>query len=136
MLLGKAGAGSQRAASESVSDVVELKEPSPGGQAAQRRSPLERAVLVPIGAALLALEELIGVASALTDAEKASRELLHFEERGMRARAHVGELIHHHRARVADELELQIEQARGRVNGLAEKGTGLASKIRPHLPTE
>jgi hypothetical protein len=99
------------------------------------RNPIERALLVPVGAALLALEELIGVARALTDAEKAGRELLHFEERGMRARAHVEGLMHHHRGRLADRLELQIEQTRGRVNDLAAKGTGIASKIRPDLPT-
>jgi hypothetical protein len=96
-----------------------------------RRSPIERAVLVPVGAALLALEELIGVASTLVDAEKAGRELLHFEERGMRARAHVEGLVHHHRGRLADRLELQIEQTRGKVNDLASKGSGIASKIRP-----
>jgi hypothetical protein len=101
---------------------------------APRRSPLERAVLVPVGAALLALEELVAVASALTDAEKAGRELLHFEERGMRARAHVEDLVHHHRGRLADRLELQIDQTRGRVDGLASHGKGITSRIRPHVP--
>jgi hypothetical protein len=104
-------------------------------QATPRHNPLERAVLVPVGAALLALEELIGVASALVDGEKAGRELLHFEERGMRARAHVEGLVHHHRGRLADRLELEIEQTRGRVNDLASHGTKIASKIRPDLPT-
>jgi hypothetical protein len=100
------------------------------------RNVIERAVLVPVGAALLAAEELLGLATALTDAEKAGRELLHFEERGMRARAHVEGLVHHHRGRLADNLELQIEQTRNRVNGLAARGSGIASKIRPHVPTQ
>jgi hypothetical protein len=52
----------------------------------------------------------------------------------MRARAHVEQLVQHHRGRLADRLELQIEQTRGKVNDLASKGTGVASKIRPHLP--
>jgi hypothetical protein len=99
-----------------------------------RRSPLERAVLVPVGAALLALEELIGVAAAFADAEKAGRELLHFEERGVKARAHVEGLLHHHRGQLADRLELRIEQSRSRVDGLASHGKGVASRIRPHLP--
>ena len=102
----------------------------------RQRNVIERAVLVPVGAALLAAEELLAVATTLTDAEKAGRELLHFEERGMRARAHVEGLVHHHRGRLADNLELQIEQTRSRVNGLAAKGSGIASKIRPHVPTQ
>lgn len=102
---------------------------------AQKRNPIERAVLVPVGAALLAAEELIALAATLSDAEKAGRELLHFEERGMRARAHVDQLLHHHRGRLADNLELRIEQTRGRLNDLATTGTGIASKIRPHVPT-
>jgi hypothetical protein len=101
---------------------------------AARRNPLERAVLVPVGAALLALEELVAVASAFTDAEKAGRELLHFEERGMRARAHVEGLVHHHRGRLADRLELRIDQTRGTVDDLASQGKGITSRIRPHLP--
>ena len=101
---------------------------------APRRNPLERAVLVPVGAALFALEELVAVVSAFTDAEKAGRELLHFEERGMRARARVEELVHHHRGRLADRLELQIDQTRGTVDGLASQGKGITSRIRPHLP--
>ncbi len=102
---------------------------------ASQRNPLERALLVPLGAALLAIEELIGVASALGDAERAGRELLHFEERGMKARAHVEEMMHDHRGRIADRLELNIERTRGRLNELAAKGTGIASKIRPEMPT-
>ena len=52
------------------------------------------------------------VVSAFTDAEKAGRELLHFEERGMRARARVEELVHHHRGRLADRLELDMRDPR------------------------
>jgi hypothetical protein len=99
------------------------------------RSRLERAVLVPLGAALTMVEELIAVASALVDDEKAGRELLHFEERGVRARAHVAGLVSHHRGRLADRLELRIEQTRGRVDDLASSGHAVASKIRPKLPT-
>jgi hypothetical protein len=92
-------------------------------------------VLVPVGVALTALEELIALAGALVDDEKAARELLHFEERGVRARAHVEGLVNHHRGRLADRLEQRIEQTRGHVNGLASNGHGIASKIRPKLPT-
>jgi hypothetical protein len=114
---------------------VELAVQHESEESAQRRNPIERAVLVPVGAALLAAEELIGLAATLTDAEKAGQELLHFEERGMRARAHVDRLVQHHRGRVADNLESRIEQTRGRINDLASKGTGIASKIRPQVPT-
>jgi hypothetical protein len=117
-----------------VGDSTDVQAQHTDDASEHRRNPFERALLVPVGAALLALEELIGVAAALTDAEKAGRELLHFEERGMRARAHVEGLVHHHRGRVADQLELQIEQTRNKVDGLASKGNGIASKIRPHLP--
>jgi predicted component of type VI protein secretion system len=101
---------------------------------ARGRGPLERAILVPVGAALLALEQLLGVASALVDAEKAGRELLHFEERGIRARSHVEGLVHHHRHRAADNLEQRIEQTRTHVNKLATKSHSITSKIRPHMP--
>jgi hypothetical protein len=121
-----APAESEAAVSEQTGTAVET---------ASKRNPLERAVLVPVGAALLAAEELLALAHALTDAEKAGRELLHFEERGMRARAGVEELLHHHRARLADGLEQRIEQTRVHVNKLATKGTGIASKIRPDMPT-
>ena len=112
-------------------DDIAVKAPEAG---ADRRRPLERALLVPVGAALLALEEVVAVATTLTDAEKAGRELLHFEERGMRARAHVEGLVHHHRGRLADRLELQIEQTRSRVDDLASHGKGITSRIRPHVP--
>ena len=105
------------------------------GEQPARRNPLERAILVPVGAALLAAEELIAIAHALTDAEKAGRELVHFEERGMRARHDVEGILHHHRARLADTLESRIEQTRSNVNKLATKGSGIASKIRPQVPT-
>jgi hypothetical protein len=120
----------------SVGEPTEVATQYAAAEPAHRRSPIERAVLVPVGAALLAAEELIAVASALMDAEKAGRELLHFEERGMRARAHVEGLVHHHRGRLADSLELRIEQTRGHVNDVATKGNGFISKIRPHLPKE
>jgi predicted component of type VI protein secretion system len=101
---------------------------------ARGRGPLERAILVPVGAALLALEELLGVATTLADTEKAARELLHFEERGVRARSHVEGLVHHHRHRAADNLEQRIEQTRTHVNELATKSHSITSKIRPHMP--
>jgi hypothetical protein len=112
-------------------DDIAVQEPE---APADRRNPLERALLVPVGAALLALEEVVAVATALTDAEKAGRELLHFEERGMRARAHVEGLVQHHRGRLADGLELRIEQTRSRVDDLASHGRGITSRIRPDVP--
>jgi len=99
-----------------------------------RRGLLERAVLVPTGAVLLAAEELLGLAATLVDAEKAGRELLHFEERGIRAREHVEHLVHHHRHRLADRLDLRIEQARNHLNDLASKSGEITSKIRPEVP--
>jgi hypothetical protein len=131
----RAGATGGAAQSETnVGDSTDVELHHTDASPEHRRSPIERAVLVPVGAALLAVEELIGVATALTDAEKAGRELLHFEERGVRARAHVEGVLHHHRGRLADQLELQIEQTRNKVNGLASKGSGIASKIRPQMP--
>ena len=71
---------------------------------------------------------------ALYAAKKAGRELLHFEERGIRARSHVEGLVHHHRHRAADNLEQRIEQTRTHVNKLATKSHSITSKIRPHMP--
>ena len=110
-------------------------ETSPSGApVASQRNPIERALLIPVGAVLVALEEILATASALRDAEKAGRELLRFEERGMKARSHVEGILHEHRGRIADRLEQRIEQDRGRLNDLASKGTGIASKIRPQMP--
>ncbi|MGD0198731.1 MAG: hypothetical protein ABSC56_12600 [Solirubrobacteraceae bacterium] len=114
---------------------MELSQTAEHGQQAVRRGTLERAVLVPVGAALTIAEELLGLAATLADAEKAGRELLHFEERGARARAHVERLTHHHRNRLADQLDVRIAQARTQVDDLASKSGGIASKIRPHMPT-
>lgn len=112
-----------------------LPEPTEASSTAGSRHILERAILVPAGALLLAAEELIGLAATLADAEKAGRELVHFEERGQRARAHVEHLVHHHRGRAADRLDDRIERARHELNALASRGKGISSKIRPHVPT-
>ena len=113
----------------------DLPEPTRAGGSTGSRNIFERAILVPVGALLLATEELIGVATALTDAEKATRELVHFEERGRRAQADVARLAHHHRGRVADGLDDQIERARRELDALAERSKGISSKIRPKVPT-
>jgi hypothetical protein len=115
--------------------VNDLPEPTDGGSTAGSHQFLERAILVPAGALLLAAEELIGVAATLTDAEKAGRELVHFEERGQRARAHVEHLVHHHRERAADQIDDRIEHARQQLNALASKSKGISSMIRPQVPT-
>jgi hypothetical protein len=109
--------------------------PEPTQHPTSSRSILERAVLVPTGAVLLAAEELLGVAALLVDAEKAGRELLHFEQRGARARAHAEHLLHHHRGRAADRLDQRIEHARRQLNAFAEKSKEISSKIRPEVPT-
>jgi chaperonin cofactor prefoldin len=114
--------------------VNSLPEPTEASEDRLRHM-LERAILVPTGALLMVVEEVIGVAATLADAEKAGRELVHFEERGRRARAHVEHLVHHHRGRVADRLDDRIERARHELNALASRGKGVSSKIRPHLPT-
>lgn len=109
-----------------------LPEPTEASSTSTRpRDLLERAILVPAGALLLAAEELIGLAATLADAEKAGRELVHLEERGRRARSHVEHLVHHHRGRAADQLDERIDRAHGRVGALAAKGKGISSKIRP-----
>lgn len=113
-----------------------LPEPTPQMSPISSRSFLERAALVPAGALLLAAEELVGIAATLTDAEKAGRELVHFEERGVRARSQVERLMHHHRSRAADGLDQQIEQARRQLSSLAARGKGISSKIRPEMPTK
>lgn len=113
----------------------DLPEPPEHSSQSSARGLLERAVLVPTGAVLLAAEELLGVAATLADAEKAGRELLHFEERGARARRDVQRLMHHQRGRVADTLDERIEQARLQLNQLAARGKGISSKIRPEMPT-
>jgi len=115
--------------------VNDLAEPMERTSTGSSRSLVERAVLVPAGAVLLAAEEIIGVAAALTDAERAGRELLHFEERGARARTHVERLLHDQRGRVADQLDQRIEQARHHLTVLAARSKGISSKIRPEVPT-
>ena len=63
------------------------------------------------------------------------RAVLHFEQRGARARAHAEHLLHHHRGRAADRLDQRIEHARRQLNAFAEKSKEISSKIRPEVPT-
>jgi hypothetical protein len=116
--------------------VNDLPEPVEQRNLTGSRGLLERAVLVPAGAVLLAAEEVLGLAATLADAEKAGRELLHFEQRGARARRDVQRLMHHQRGRVADRLDTRIEHARLQLNEFAAKGKGISSKIRPQMPTK
>jgi hypothetical protein len=118
----------------SVTDLVEQLVDDGAAQA--RRSVLERAVLVPAGALLVAAEDLLGLAATLADAEKAGRELAHFEERGARARTDFERIVRHHRGRLADRLDLRIDQARNYLNAGLSKSGGITSKIRPQMPKQ
>lgn len=104
---------------------------------AKRPSPAERALLIPVGAALIARERLASevgdtIASYNTSA-KASAQLRKFERRGTTARNRVERELRKTRVRV----ERELRQTRGRVEHELTRrrrdGEELASRVQERL---
>ena len=113
--------------------------PQKGVALGRVRTLAERAVLVPVGAALLAGEELLGVLAALASPDKADAQLHEFEQRGLLARDRIEQELRHRRSQLASECGPSAqrigEQLRNRMREMASQGNKIASKIQAQMPT-
>jgi hypothetical protein len=106
---------------------------------ARVRTLAERAVLVPVGAALLAGEELIGVLVTLASSDKADAQLHEFEQRGLLARDRIEQELRRRRTQLRSECGPSVqrigEQVRNRMREMSSQGNKIASKIQAQMPT-
>jgi len=97
----------------------------------------ERAVLVPIGAALLAREQLLRLVSSPASEEAQLRQ---FEQRGILARDRLEARLRVPRAILTREVEGHAtclrQQVRNTMRDLTSKGNRVASKIQTRVPTQ
>lgn len=112
------GEASESATAQANADRAEV-------EVARPRSVAERAVLVPIGAALVVGDELLGVVANLASADKADAQLRQFEERAALARDRVERQLRRRRTQVTKEWDVRIgrmrEQVRDTMHDLASK---------------
>lgn len=93
-------------------------------EVARSRSIAERALLVPLGAALVAGDELRGLVAALSSAEKADAQLRQFEERAVAARTQIELQLRRRRPQVSDwdaRIGRMREQVRDTMHDLASR---------------
>jgi hypothetical protein len=93
-------------------------------EVARSRSIAERALLVPLGAALVAGDELRGLVAALSSAEKADAQLRQFEERAVAARTQIELQLRRRRSQVSEwdaRIGRMREQVRDTMHDLASK---------------
>lgn len=87
----------------------------PAASASKQSSTAERAVLIPVGAALIARERVVsGVGDAIANynsTAKASAQLRKFERRGVTARNRVERELRKTRVRVERELRLRRQES-------------------------
>jgi hypothetical protein len=108
-------------------------------EAAPSRSVAERLVLIPLGAAAIVADELIGHLASLSSRDSAERRLRLLEARGKLERDRIEQEIQRHRSKAVSGLETRAEQTRTQLRNtlrdLTSKGCNLASTIRPEVPT-
>jgi hypothetical protein len=91
---------------------------------ARSRSIAERALLVPLGAALVAGDELRGLVATLASADKADAQLRQFEERAVAARERLELQLRRRRSQVSEwdsRIGRMREQVRDTMHDLASK---------------
>ncbi|MGH2912877.1 MAG: hypothetical protein ACRDJ3_10445 [Solirubrobacteraceae bacterium] len=93
----------------------------------------ERAVLIPVGAALIARERVVETIDSYSTPSKANAQLRKFERRGHTARSRVEREIRKTRVRV----EREVRQTRGRVEREVTRrkrdGEELASRVQERI---
>jgi hypothetical protein len=104
-------------------------------EAATSRSVAERLVLIPLGAAAIVADELIGQLMSLSSRDSAERQVRLFEARGKLERARIEQEIQRHRSKAVDGLGTRAEQLRNTLRDVSSKGCNLASTIRREMPT-
>ncbi len=93
----------------------------------------ERAVLIPVGAALIARERVVSTIDSYSSPSKANAQLRKFERRGNTARSRVEREIRKTRVRV----EREVRQTRGRVEREVTRrkrdGEELANRVQERI---
>lgn len=106
----------------------------------------ERAVLIPVGAALAARDAVVDVARTYASRESAEKELRKFERRGSTARNGLRRDVKRTRTRVERELRQRrgsvvkgVDEARAdlrrQVSGLQSSATGVARRVTEQVST-
>lgn len=106
----------------------------------------ERAVLIPVGAALAARDVVVDVAKTYASRESAEKELRRFERRGNTARNGLRRDVKRTRTRVERELRQRrgnvvkgVDEARAdlrrQVSGLQSSATDVARKVQEQVST-
>lgn len=127
---------------EKLAEPAEVEPQEPAGTESRpleferARRLAERAVLVPVGAALVARERLLQLLQTPAAAEAQLRE---FEQRGKIARDHLEDRLRVPRELLAREVESHTtclrNEVRNTMRDLASKGDRVASKLRAHAST-
>jgi hypothetical protein len=104
---------------------------------ARRSSPAERAVLIPVGAALIARDRVLeGVNEAISSynsTSKATAQLRKFERRGSTARNRFERKVRKTRVRVERELRQTRTRVEHEVDRRRRDGEQLASRVQERL---
>jgi len=98
---------------------------SAAGRGAKQSSTAERAVLIPVGAALIARERMVsGVGDAIANYNSTSKlnaQLRRFERRGATARTHLEREVRKTRVRVERELRQRRREGEDLANRVQER---------------
>ena len=93
----------------------------------------ERAVLIPVGAALAARDAVVEATKPFTSRTSAEKELKKFERRGNTARNNVRREVKRTRTRVERELRQRRSDVQTRVVDVQSNATGLAKKVQEQV---
>lgn len=121
----RTSAASKRSTTASKPATRATDRPSKGSPIGQQSSTAERAVLIPVGAALIARERVVsGVGDAIANynsTAKAGAQLRKFERRGVTARNRVERELRKTRVRVERELRQRRKESEELANKVQER---------------
>jgi hypothetical protein len=95
----------------------------------------ERAVLVPVGAALVARDRVVDLLDNYSTPKKAEAQLKRFERRGVTARNRFERQVRKTRTRVERELRRQRRTAEKTINRFDRRRTNAAKSVRDQVET-
>jgi hypothetical protein len=117
--------GSSASAAEAAQAGAEATRPTTGTRTSAKTY-AERAVLIPVGAALLAIE-------TYSSPERARTQMRKFERRGNRARNHLEREVRQTQARLDRELRQRRRELEHRVGTRLREGTELADRVQERV---
>lgn len=117
--------GTHSAATGALGANAEAQQPKAGTRTAARAH-AERAVLIPVGAALVAIE-------TYSSPTRARTQLRKFERRGSRARNHLEREVRQTQARLDRELRQRRHDLEQRVQSRLREGSELADRVQERV---